>query len=163
MPVDYEALRDKWYRDGWFSHRTCLDAFENGARDHDSTPVVFATAETVTAVTVGEIHARARALAAALQSLGTCHGDAVAVQLTNRVECVVAYQAVLLCGAVLVPIVHSYGVAELGFILAESGARVLIMPERFRTVSYAARIPEFRASTPCATSSWSTPPRVMAI
>jgi len=68
----------------------------------------------------------------------------------------------MLCGAVLVPIVHIYGVAEVGFILAQSGARVLIMPERFRTISY---IPNayrsFRASTPCGGSSWLTP-RVMA-
>jgi acyl-coenzyme A synthetase/AMP-(fatty) acid ligase len=43
-------------------------------------------------------------------------GDAVAVQLTHRLECVVAYQAVLLCGAVLVPIVHLYGQNEVAFI-----------------------------------------------
>ncbi|MCW2625555.1 MAG: AMP-dependent synthetase and ligase [Mycobacterium sp.] len=143
MPFDYSALRDRWYRDGWFSDRTCLDAFEAGAREHGSTPVVFATADAVETVTVGEIHDRARSLAAALQRLGARSGDAVAVQLTNRVECAVAYQAVLLCGAVLVPIVHIYGVAEVGFILAQSGAPVLIMPERFRTISYTERIPEF--------------------
>src|ERR1700738_1384256 len=143
MPFDYSALRDRWYRDGWFSNRTCRDACEAGAREHGSTPVVFATADAVDTVTVGEIHDRARSLAGALQRLGTRSGDAVAVQLTNRVECAVAYQAVLLCGAVLVPIVHIYGVAEVGFILAQSGARVLIMPERFRTIFYTARIPEF--------------------
>jgi acyl-CoA synthetase (AMP-forming)/AMP-acid ligase II len=143
MAFAYPALRDRWYRDGWFSERTCLDAFEAGASEHGSTPVVFATADVVQTVTVGEIHDRARSLAAALQRLGTRIGEAVAVQLTNRVECAVAYQAVLLCGAVLVPIVHIYGVAEVGFILAESGARVLIVPERFRTISYIERIREF--------------------
>jgi len=75
--------------------RTCLDAFEAGAREHGSTPVVFATRRRGRQrVTVGEIHDRARSLAGALQSLGTRSGDAVAVQLTNRVECAVAYQAV---------------------------------------------------------------------
>ncbi|MDT5100867.1 MAG: hypothetical protein QOC76_4604 [Mycobacterium sp.] len=143
MPVDYRALRSRWYREGWFSERTCLHAFEAGAREHGLTPVVFATADAVDTVTVGDIHDRARALAVALQDLGTRSGDAVAVQLTNRVECAVAYQAVLLCGAVLVPIVHIYGVAEVGFILAQSGARVLIVPERFRTTSYIERVPEF--------------------
>lgn len=143
MAFDYSVLRERWYRDGWFSGRTCLDAFEAGARDHGSAPVVFATAGAVDTVTVSEIHDRARSLAAALQHLGTRSGDAVAVQMTNRVESAVAYQAVLLCGAVLVPIVHIYGVAEVGFILGESGARVLIMPERFRAISYTERIPEF--------------------
>jgi acyl-coenzyme A synthetase/AMP-(fatty) acid ligase len=143
VAFDYSALCDRWYRDGWFSDRTCGDAFEEGAREHRATPVVFAAADAVDTVTVGEIHERARSLAAALQTLGTRSGDAVAVQLTNRVECAVAYQAVLLCGAILVPIVHIYGIAEVGFILAESGARVLIMPKRFRSISYIERIPEF--------------------
>ncbi|ETB35008.1 AMP-dependent synthetase [Mycobacterium avium subsp. hominissuis 10-5606] len=143
MSFDYTVLRDRWYRDGWFSERTCADAFEAGAREHGSTPVVFATADAVDTTTVGDIHDRARSLAAALQRLGIGSGDAVAVQLTNRVECAVAYQAVLLCGAILVPIVHIYGVAEVRFILAESGAQVLIVPERFRSVSYVERIQEF--------------------
>jgi acyl-CoA synthetase (AMP-forming)/AMP-acid ligase II len=143
VSFDYSLLRDKWYRDGWFSERTCLDAFEAGAREHGSTPVVFATADAVDTATVGEIHERARSVAAALQRLGVRTGDVVAVQLTNRVECAVAYQAVLLCGAVLVPIVHIYGVSEVGFILAESGARVLIMSERLRTTSNIQRVPEF--------------------
>lgn len=143
MSFDYRPLSDRWYRDGWFSHQTCVDALVAGAQTHGSTPVIFATADTVEVVTVGEIHDRARALAAALQHLGTRSGDAVAVQLTNRVECAVTYQAVLLCGAVLVPIVHIYGVAEVRFILEECGARVLVMPECFRSVSYTERIPEF--------------------
>ena len=69
-------------------------------------------------------------------------GDAVAVQLTNRVECAVAYQAVLLCGAVLVPIVHIYGVTEVGFILEQSGAKVLVMPERHGSMVYSERLQE---------------------
>lgn len=143
MSFHYAGLRDRWYREGWFSDRTCLDAFRSGAGKHGSTPVVFATADAVDTTTVAVIHDRARALAAALQQLGTRSGDAVAVQLTNRAECAIAYQAVLLCGAVLVPVVHIYGVAEVRFILEECGARVLIMPERFRSVSYTERLPEF--------------------
>jgi acyl-CoA synthetase (AMP-forming)/AMP-acid ligase II len=54
--------------------------------------------------------------------------------MTNRIECVIAYQAVLLCGAVLVPIVHIYGPAEVGFILGESGAKVHVTVDGFRLV-----------------------------
>jgi acyl-CoA synthetase (AMP-forming)/AMP-acid ligase II len=67
----------------------------------------------------------------------------VAVQLTNRLECAVAFEAVLMCGAVLVPIVHIYGPREVGFILTESQAKALIMPARFRSVSCLQRIGEF--------------------
>lgn len=101
--------------------------------------VVFMSEGTETVVTVGEMHRTAKSFAAGLQRSGVGAGDAVAVQLTNRLECAVAYQAVLLCGAVLVPVVHIYGASEVEFILAESGARLLIMPATFRSTSYVER------------------------
>jgi acyl-CoA synthetase (AMP-forming)/AMP-acid ligase II len=145
LPVttfDYVPLRDKWYREGWFSARTCLDAFDDGVAKHGSTPVTFVRDDQERIVTVAEIHRQALTLATALQRGGVGSGDAVAVLLTNRAECAVAYQAVLLCGAVLVPIVHIYGPAEVGFILTESRAKVLIMPERVSSTRYVERIPE---------------------
>src|ERR1700722_10336833 len=126
MSFDYVALRNRWYREGWFSSRTCIDAFEAGARDCGSTPVDFVSAASVLSVTVADVHDAAVTFAAGLQRLGVRPGDAVAVQLTNRVECAIAYQAVLLSGAVLVPIVHIYGQGEVDFIVAQSGAAVLI-------------------------------------
>ena len=129
MPFDHRHLRDKWYRDGWYSDRTCLGAFEAGAAEYGGVPVTFVVGDAVCSPTVGDVRGRALALAASLQRLGVRAGDAVAIQLTNRVECAVSYQAELLCGAVLVPIVYIYGVTEVAFILDQSGAKVLIMPE----------------------------------
>jgi acyl-CoA synthetase (AMP-forming)/AMP-acid ligase II len=126
MSFDYAALRSVWYREGWFSSRTCIDAFEAGARDRGSTPVDFVSADSVLSVTVADIHDAAVSFAAGLQRLGVRPGDAVAVQLSTRVECAIAYQAVLLSAAVLVPIVHIYGQGEVGFIVTQSGASVLI-------------------------------------
>ncbi|MDT7761014.1 MAG: hypothetical protein QOC63_434, partial [Mycobacterium sp.] len=123
MPFDHRHLRDKWYRDGWYSDRTCLNAFEAGAAEHGDVPLTFVVGDSVSSPTVREVRDRALALAASLQRLGVRVGGAVAVQLTNRVECAVAYQAVLLCGAVLVPIVHIYGMTEVAFILNQSGAK----------------------------------------
>ncbi|SPM40877.1 Acyl-CoA synthetase (AMP-forming)/AMP-acid ligase II [Mycobacterium numidiamassiliense] len=126
MSFDYVALRSVWYREGWFSSRTCIDAFEAGARDRGSTSVDFASAASVLSVTVADLHDAAVTFAAGLQRLGVRPGDVVAVQLTNRVECAIAYQAVLLSGAVLVPIVHIYGQGEVEFIVRQCGASVLI-------------------------------------
>jgi acyl-CoA synthetase (AMP-forming)/AMP-acid ligase II len=140
MPFDHRHLRDKWYRDGWYSDRTCLDAFEAGAAEHGDVPLTFVVGDSVSSPTVREVRDRALALAASLQRLGVRVGHAIAVQLTNRVEC--AYQAVLLCGAVLVPTVHIYGVTEVAFILNESGAKVLIMPERHGSTVYSERLQE---------------------
>jgi acyl-CoA synthetase (AMP-forming)/AMP-acid ligase II len=142
MPFDHARLRDTWYREGWYSERTCLDAFESGASGHGDLPLTFIAGDSVSSPTVREIRHRALVLAASLQRLGVRGGDAVAVQLTNRVECAVAYQAVLLCGAVLVPIVHIYGVHEVAFILDQSGAKVLIMPERHGSIVYGERLQE---------------------
>jgi acyl-CoA synthetase (AMP-forming)/AMP-acid ligase II len=140
MPSHHRHLRQKWYRDGWYSDRTCLDAFVAGAAEHGDVPLTFVVGESVSSTTVREIHDRALASAASLQRLGLCAGDAVAVQLTNRVECAIAYQAVLLCGAVLVPIVHIYGVSEVSFIVDQSHAKVLIMPERHGSIVYSERL-----------------------
>lgn len=83
-------------------------------------------------------------MANGLRKIGVVEGDAVAVQLTNRLECAVAYQAVLLCGAVLVPIVHIYGAAEVRFILAESKASTLVMLHTFRSTTYVDRVGGYR-------------------
>ena len=142
MPFDHSHLRDKWYRDGWYSDRTCLDAFEAGAAEHGGVPLTFVADDSVCSPSVREIRNRALASAASLQRLGVRGGDAVAVQLTNRVECAIAYQAVLLCGAVLAPIVHIYGVTEVAFIIQQSGAKVLIMPEQHGSIVYSERLQE---------------------
>jgi cyclohexanecarboxylate-CoA ligase len=55
------------------------------------------------------------------------------------VEGALAYQAVAMLGATIVPIVHIYGPREVGFILRESQARALVMPRRWRTIDYRER------------------------
>jgi acyl-CoA synthetase (AMP-forming)/AMP-acid ligase II len=139
---DHRVLRDRWYREGWYSQRTLIDALELGAAEHGETPVVFVAEDGETTGTPVEIFRQSLDVAAGLQRLGVGPGDAVAVQLTNRLECAVAYEAVLMCGATLVPIIHIYGPSEVGFILAESKAKALIMPARFRSISYLKRIDE---------------------
>ena len=49
-------------------------------------------------------------------------GDLVAFQLPNWVEAAATFWATAFLGAVPVPIVHFYGVKEVGFILRQSGA-----------------------------------------
>lgn len=140
VDFDRATLRDKWYSQGWYSSRTCIDAFTRAAAEHKQIPVIFVAEGAETTTTVGEIHCAARSVAAGMQRLGIRPGDAVAVQLTNRLECAVAYQAVLLCGAVLVPVVHIYGPKEVQFILSESRSRLLVIPAKFRSTSHVDRI-----------------------
>ena len=143
VDFNHAALRKRWYSEGWYSSRTCIDAFETAAAECAQIPLVFVAAGTEIVATVGEIHDAAMTFATGMQRLGIRPGDTVAVQLTNRLECAVAYQAVLLCGAVLVPIVHGYGPNEVKFILSESRARLVIMPARFRSTSYVERVTDY--------------------
>jgi len=81
-----------------------------------------------------------RAVAAAFAALGVRKGDVVAMQLPNWPMTLEAYLGAVAAGAVLVPIVHTYGPAETGFILEQSGASVLVCPDRWANVDFHARL-----------------------
>jgi cyclohexanecarboxylate-CoA ligase len=105
-------------------------AIDEAVRRSPDRVAVFHTPDGTAEVTVGQLHTRASRVAAGLRQLGVSQGDVVAVQLMNRVEWALAFQATVALGAVLVPIIPIYGPREVGFILRESGAKVLIVPER---------------------------------
>ncbi|WGL54000.1 AMP-binding protein [Nocardioides sp. BP30] len=109
----------------------------------DGTVHVHSPGRGITA-TVGELYDEARRVAGRLQAGGIGPGDVVAVQLPNCREAIVAYEAVLLTGATLLPIVHIYGPREVEFVLAESGARAIVMVDRWGSTDYAARVPSLR-------------------
>ena len=93
--VDQADLGRRWYHKGWYSSATCIDWFDRAATNSPQTPVVFATEAAETTATVCEINNAAERFAAGLQRLGLAPGDAVAAQLTNRLQCAIAYQAAL--------------------------------------------------------------------
>jgi len=113
-----------------------------GVAEHAANEVVFATADGVREVALAELAADAERVAGALQGQGIGPGDVVAVQLASTYEGTVAQAAVAMCGAVLLPIVQIYGPRELAFILAQSQAVALVVPETARGRAHAA--PLFR-------------------
>ncbi|MFZ3296271.1 MAG: hypothetical protein WA622_12180 [Mycobacterium sp.] len=66
MSPHHNQLRETWYRCGWYSDRTCLDAFEAGAAEHGDVPLTFVVGDSVCSPTVREIRDRALVLAASL-------------------------------------------------------------------------------------------------
>lgn len=123
-----------------------LAALLQGRCAHPATSIVFIDGDLVRETTVAEIGRLAERVAAGMRSRGIVPGDKVAVQLTNRVECAIAYQAVLLCGAVLVPITHVYAEKELSFIFAESDAKMIITAARTGSTSVLERFDVYRGS-----------------
>jgi len=88
----------------------------------------------------GDLPERTRVVGAAFTAIGVGKGDVVAMQLPNWPMTLEAYLGAVAVGAVLVPIVHTYGPVETGFILEQSGASVLVCPDRWANVDFHARL-----------------------
>src|SRR5689334_22390189 len=78
------------------------------------------------ALSYGELDAASDRFAAGLQVRGLVPGDAVALQLPNVPQFVVAYFGILKAGCVVVPMNVLYKPAEVAHILRDSGARMFI-------------------------------------
>lgn len=79
----------------------------------------------------GRLHADVNRLVHGLRTAGLERGDAFAVVLPNSVEFLTAYLAASQAGFYLVPVNHHLVGPEIAWIVADSGAKVLIAHERF--------------------------------
>jgi len=73
-----------------------------------------------------ELFHRARALGAAFERRGVARGDRVLIAAKNRAEHVLAYWALQILGGVAVPVNHRLASDELGYVLADSAARIVL-------------------------------------
>ena len=79
-----------------------------------------------TTVSYAQTWRMARAAAAQLLAIGLTRGDRVAIYLEKRIETVASFFAVSAAGGVFVPINHVLKATQVGHILGDSGAEVLI-------------------------------------
>ena len=84
------------------------------------------------------------AVALGLTTLGIGKGDRVGIWAPNCAEWVLIQYATAKIGAILVNINPAYRSHELGYVLAQSGVRLLISAERFRTSDYRGMVGEVR-------------------
>lgn len=98
-------------------------------------------------ISFAELDQMGRAAAEWLQEQGIGHGDRVAVWLVNRPEWLALMLGLSRLGAVLVAVNTRYRTAELQHILAASGARMLIMQPRFRTIDFQALLEDLEPGT----------------
>lgn len=93
-----------------------------------------------TRLTYGELAARVRSAASALAALGVSQGEVVGLLASNRAEWVVAAVAAMRCGA-RVDAFNTWSRAhELEFLLASSGASVLVVADRVRSTDLLAEL-----------------------
>jgi acyl-CoA synthetase (AMP-forming)/AMP-acid ligase II len=94
----------------------------------------------LTRTTFADLRNKGHQLARALHALGIRRGDTIAIQMPNRVETAIAYRACFSLGACLTPITHIYGPAEVTYILQNCRARLLVVPDRWRSIDFVERV-----------------------
>jgi acyl-CoA synthetase (AMP-forming)/AMP-acid ligase II len=120
-----------------------------GSAENPDVRMIFHSDSHPAEATLAEMHQRSHALAGALFELGLRPGDKVAIQVPNWLEGALAFQAAMILGVVVVPVIHIYGPAEVNFILEQSGAKAFICPDRWRHIDYFERLDQLdRARLP---------------
>jgi len=77
-------------------------------------------------ITFAELDRAAATFAGGLSLLGVSRGDRVMVYLPNSIEWIIAYHAIARLGGVVVPVNILLSLAEINYIVGDSGARVII-------------------------------------
>ncbi len=98
--------------------------------------------------TYAEFAADVAALALGLLDLGITKGDRVGIWAPNRAEWTLVQYATAKIGAILVTVNPAYRSHELEYVLRQSGMRMLVAAERFKSSDYAAMIEEVRPGCP---------------
>jgi len=133
-------LLQHWRETGRFRADTLIDLVDRAAAEDPDARLVFASETHAGETRVGDLAQRARDVAAGFAAIGVRPGDVVAVQLPNWPVTIEAYLGAVAAGAVIVPIVHTYGPAETNWILEASGASVLVCPDRWTNIDFHARL-----------------------
>src|SRR3982751_3833115 len=103
--------------------KSVAQAFDEAAsRAPERTAVVFYGRS----IPYGELRDASDRLACALERFGIKKGDRVALYLLNSPQFIIAYFAVLKCGAIVTPISPVYTSHEVRYQLDDSGARAVI-------------------------------------
>ena len=99
-------------------------------------------------LTWGALENESARVASTLLRLAVLEGEPVAFQLPNRLEFVTIALGTLRAGAVCEPLMPIFRERELEFMLRESAARVLFVPDTFRGRDHAAMATALRETLP---------------
>jgi fatty-acyl-CoA synthase len=119
--------------------RTMWQAISDTARRFpDKVALVGAEdAGEVGTLTYAQLVERVRALSAGFASIGVERGDRTVLWHTNHLDWVVASFATMRLGSALVPVNTFLKAPEIQYVIAQSGARHLIMLDHFRNLDFA--------------------------
>jgi long-chain acyl-CoA synthetase len=103
-----------------------IDAFERSARQSPESPAIYHFDETISFARLDDLAGR---FAALLARWGIGKGDRVGISLQNDPEFAIAELGAWKRGAILVPLNPMFKEKEIAYHLADSGARVWIVPD----------------------------------
>jgi acyl-CoA synthetase (AMP-forming)/AMP-acid ligase II len=130
---------------GYWRDETLADVAR--ARTHED-PARTLLVEGERRISRGEVWEQARRLAAFFAARGLQPGDVVSFQLPNWIESAVISLAVRLGGLIINPIPPIYREAELGYIAADCGAKLIFVPDTFRGFDHVAMLEKLRPRLP---------------
>jgi acyl-CoA synthetase (AMP-forming)/AMP-acid ligase II len=127
--------RREWAKAGLQSPLTIPQAIAAGLKTNKGVLAVH-TDTGLAEITARQLHEEARRMAGALRRAGAEPGDVIAMQMPNWVETTILTLAIFYAGGVVLPVVPIYGPKELAFILRQSRAKFLFVPERWGKTDY---------------------------
>jgi acyl-coenzyme A synthetase/AMP-(fatty) acid ligase len=140
IEADRATRRAHWRTQGVYADFTYADAFREGAARFADTRVTFYSKVRPASATVAETYEASERLASAFHELGLGRGDRIAVMLPTWYDAALAYIAALKLGMAVIPIVAIYGAREIGFILRQTEAKALLIPDEWRGYGYLERL-----------------------
>jgi acyl-CoA synthetase (AMP-forming)/AMP-acid ligase II len=145
VPADLAA---RYRAEGFWTDASLGQVLAAGLATHGSLAFVARSDIHPWSGTLADVLDLARRVAGTLQVWGVGPGDVVAFQLPNWVEAAATFYATTMLGAVVAPIVHFYGAREVGHILRQSEARVLVTCDHFGHVDHLATLETLRPNLP---------------
>ena len=124
--------------EGIWGARTIFGLLDARAEATPDAPMLYD--EHGRSLTFGAFRDEVLAAAAGFHALGVTEGTPVVWQLPTRIETIVASFALSRLGAVQSPVIALYRDREVGFVLRESGAKFVLVPERWRGYDYPAMV-----------------------
>ncbi len=123
---------DEWNQtEGWYPRdRTVVELFEEQVR---RTPERVAVTYEGQSLSYGELNRRANQLGRRLRAWGVGPEQLVALCMKRSLEMVVGLLGVLKAGAAYVPLEPDYPRERLAFMVADTGVRVVLSEERYRS------------------------------
>jgi cyclohexanecarboxylate-CoA ligase len=136
LPVP-DAVRERWRAAGAWTNEILLDRLvASDARDEHGELIVDGEIR----LSRSELRTRATRVASALQAEGVRPGDVVVYQLPNWWESAALAWGILVAGAIASPLTPTLRHAEVGFVLEQTGARLVVVPQSFRGFNHAAML-----------------------